>query len=167
MRICWLGWKRRCKGFPQEEVKTKETVYNNEMSVSAGDCKVGFDCTLSLFLFGRKGQSSRGSSCFGNLCIFVYFPLVLEFHPSGWPVQMCSLYYFGFLHSAELTVSFWAGFSSPIHLAVQDIAVDSPSARNCDYVTIMALKTHLFCKGCLIHYWPEWVPLRAVHTLLA
>lgn len=67
---------------------------------------------------------------------------------------MCSLYYFGSLHSAELTISFWASCSSPIHLVVQDIAVDSPSARNCDYVTIMALKTHLLCKGCLIHYWP-------------
>lgn len=71
-----IGWKRKCKGFPQEEVKTiKETLHNNEISVSAGDCKVGFDCTLSPFLFGRKGQSSRGSSCFGNLCIFVYFCL--------------------------------------------------------------------------------------------
>ena len=79
----------------------------------------------------------------------------------------CTLGYFGFLQSAELTVPSLATFSPSVHLGVQDIAVDSSTVPSCIRVTIKASKTDPFRKGCSIHIGLVKYPLSAVHAFLA
>ena len=50
----------------------------------------------------------------------------------------------------------------PVHLGVQDIAVDSSTAPSCIRVTIKASKTDPFRKGCSIHIGLGKYPLSAV-----
>lgn len=126
------------------------------------------------FFWGGRGSPQGAhrvlgtfASLFTFACSFVSFSFGIPSFRLISSNVFLVLFWFSSFHWVNCFINFWASFSPPAHLAVQDIAVDSPSVRNCDYVTIMALKTHLFCKGCLIHYWPGWVPLRAVHTLLA
>ncbi|CAH3030550.1 unnamed protein product, partial [Porites evermanni] len=63
----------------------------------------------------------------------------------------CSLGYFGFLRASEFTVPNLPSFSLSLHLGVQDISVDSPSAPSCMRVRIKGSKTDPFRKGCFIH----------------
>ena len=56
----------------------------------------------------------------------------------------CSLGYFGFLCASEFTVPNLPSFSSSLHLGVQDISVDSPSAPSCIRVRIKGSKTDPF-----------------------
>jgi len=78
----------------------------------------------------------------------------------------CSLGYFGFLLTSEFTVPNPSSFSSSLHLGVQDIAVDSPSAPSCMRIKIKGSKTDPFRKGSLIHIGIGQHPLHAVHALM-
>ena len=78
----------------------------------------------------------------------------------------CSLGYFGFLHALEFTVPNLSSFSSSLHLGVQDISVDSPSAPSCMHVRIRGSKTDPFRKGCFIHIGVGRRPLCAVHAVM-
>ena len=78
----------------------------------------------------------------------------------------CNIAYFGFLHSAEFTVSNLASYVPAIHLGVADVAVDSHSSPSCLRLRIKALKTDPFCKGCFLHIGKEEFPLCAIHSLL-
>jgi len=60
-----------------------------------------------------------------------------------------------------------ASFSPSLHLGVQDIAVDSPSAPTCMRVKIKGSKTDPFRKGAFIHIDLGWSPLCAVHSVMA
>ena len=71
----------------------------------------------------------------------------------------CTLGYFGFLRSAELTVPNLASFTSAIHLSVADIAVDTSISLSCLCVRIKASKTDPFRKGCFIRTYWLWKPL--------
>ena len=79
----------------------------------------------------------------------------------------CTIAYFGFLRSAEFTVSSLANFADSIHMGIQDIAVDAASNPTCLQVRIKASKTNPFCKGCFIHIGKGNYPLCAIQTLLA
>ena len=61
----------------------------------------------------------------------------------------CSLRYFGFLCTSESTVPGLTSFSLSLHLGVQNIAVDSPSAPSCMCLQIKGLKTDLLGKAPL------------------
>ena len=79
----------------------------------------------------------------------------------------CSLGYFGFLRSSEFTVPNLSSFSSSLHLGVQDIAVDSPSAPSCMRIKIKGSKTDPFRKSCLVHIGVGRHPRCAVHALMS
>ena len=78
----------------------------------------------------------------------------------------CSLGYFGFLCASEFTVPNLPSFSSSLHLGVQDISVDSPSAPSCMRVRIKGSKTDPFRKGCFIHIGIGRRPLCAVRAVM-
>jgi len=77
-----------------------------------------------------------------------------------------SLGYFGFLRASEFTMPSLASFSPSLHLGVQDIAVDSPSAPVCMRVKIKGSKTDPFRKGAFIHIGLDRPPLCAVHSVM-
>jgi len=79
----------------------------------------------------------------------------------------CTLAYFGFLRSAELTVPNLASFSPALHLGVVDISVDSDSHPDCLRVRIKASKTDPYRKGCFIHIGKGSFPLCALQALMA
>ena len=79
----------------------------------------------------------------------------------------CTLWYFGFLRSAEFMVPNSASFSPAIHRAIQDIAVDSSSLPSSMRVGIKASKTDPFRKGCFVHIGRGSFPLCAVQAMLA
>ena len=55
----------------------------------------------------------------------------------------CSLGYFGFPHASEFTIPHLSSFLSSLHLGIQDIAVDSPSAPSCMSIMIKGSKTYI------------------------
>ena len=79
----------------------------------------------------------------------------------------CNLAYFGFLHSAEFTISNLASYVPAIHLGVADIAVDSHSSPSYLRLRIKASKTDPFRKGCFVHIGKGEFPLCAISSLLA
>jgi len=98
------------------------------------------------------------------LVIWRSLDLCLPDHCMFWAA--CSLGYFGFLRASEFTVPNLSSFSSSLHLGVQDVAVDSPSAPSCMRIKIKGSKTDPFRKGCLIHIGVGRHPLCAVHALM-
>ena len=62
----------------------------------------------------------------------------------------CTLGYFGFLWSAEFTLSSLSTFCPLIHLTVGDIAVDLV-VPSCLCIKIKSSKADPFCKGCCVH----------------
>jgi len=98
------------------------------------------------------------------LVIWRSLDLRLLDHCMSWAA--CSLGYFGFLCASKFSVPNLSSFSSPLHLGVQDIAVDSPSATSCMRIKIKGSKTDPFRKGCLIHIGVGRHPLCAVHALM-
>ena len=116
----------------------------------------------------RGTQGSPSSSCLpitDDLMLVIWKSLNLQLpdHCMFWVA--CTLGYFGFLRSAEFTVPSLATSPPPprpVHLGVQDIAVDSSTAPSCIRVTIKASKTDPFRKGCSIHIGPGKYPLSAV-----
>ena len=79
----------------------------------------------------------------------------------------CTMGYFGFLRSAEFTVSSLSNFCPSIHLTVKDIAVDSMVLPSCLRIKIKSSKTDPFCKGCYVHIGLGSLPLCAVHAMMA
>ena len=79
----------------------------------------------------------------------------------------CTLGYFGFLRSAEFTVSNLASFSPEYHLSVSDVAVDSHTSPSCLRIWIKASKTDPFWKGCFVHIGLGRSPLCAVQAMLS
>lgn len=98
------------------------------------------------------------------LVIWRSLDLRLPDHLMFWAA--CSLGYFGFLHASEFTVPNMPSFSPSLHLGVQDIAVDSPSAPSCMRLKIKGSKTDPFRKGCFIHIGVGRHPLCAVHSVM-
>ena len=107
------------------------------------------------FLLSSAGEVGSSSSSLlpitDDLMLVIWRSLDLHLpdHYMFWPA--CSLGYFGFLRASEFTVPNWSSFSPSLHLGVQDIAVDSPSAPSCMRVRIKGSKTDPFRKGCSIH----------------
>ena len=102
----------------------------------------------------KRCQGSSSSSRLpitDDLMLVIWQSLDLHFpdHCMFWAA--CSLGYFGFLRASEFTVPNLSSFSSSLHLGVQDISVDSPSAPSCMRVRIKGSKTDPFRKGCFIH----------------
>ena len=60
-----------------------------------------------------------------------------------------------------------ASFSAPLHLTVQDIAVDRVLAPSCMRVRIKASKTDPFPEGAEIHIGRGVYPLCAVEAMMA
>ena len=79
----------------------------------------------------------------------------------------CTLGYFGFLQSAEFTVSSLSNFCPSIQLTVKDVAVDSMVSPSCLRIKIKSSKTDPFCKGCYAHIGLGSLPLCAVHAMMA
>ena len=79
----------------------------------------------------------------------------------------CNLAYFGFLRSAEFTVTNLASYVPAIHLGVADVAVNSHSSPSCLRLRIKASKADPFCKGCFVHIGKGEFPLCAISSLLA
>lgn len=79
----------------------------------------------------------------------------------------CTLAYFGFLRSAEFTVSSLSTFNPSRHLSVSDIAVDVPLNPSCLQVCIKASKTDPFRKGCKILIGRGSPPLCAVQAVVS
>ena len=79
----------------------------------------------------------------------------------------CTLAYFGFLRSAEFTVSNLASFSQDVHLSVADVAVDSYESPTSLRIRFKASKTDPFRKGCFVHIGRGNSPLCAVESLMA
>ena len=81
----------------------------------------------------------------------------------------CSLGYFGFLRASEFRTTTYnlPSLMSSLHLGVQDIAVDSPSAPSCMCITIKGSRTYPFRKGCFIHTGVKQHPLCVVHALMS
>ena len=75
--------------------------------------------------------------------------------------------YFGFLCASEFTLPNLPSFMSSLHLGVQDIGVDSPSAPSWMPITIKGSRTYPFRKGCFIHIGVKRHPLCAVHALMS
>ena len=98
------------------------------------------------------------------LVIWQSLDLHLPDHCMFWAA--CSLGYFGFLRASEFTVPNLPSFSSSLHLGVQDISVDSPSAPSCMRVRIKGSKTDPFRKGCFIHIGVGRRPLCAVRAVM-
>ena len=98
------------------------------------------------------------------LVIWQSLDLHLPDHCMFWAA--CSLGYFGFLRASEFTVPNLPSFSSSLHLGVQDISVDSPSAPSCMRVRIKGSKTDPFRKGCFIHIGDGRCPLCAVRAVM-
>ena len=99
------------------------------------------------------------------MVIFSSLDLRLPDHITFWAA--CTLGYFGFLRSAEFMVPSWACFSSLVHLAVQDVAVDSSLAPTCLRLTIKASKTDPFRKGCAVHIGHGKYPLCALQSMMS
>ena len=97
------------------------------------------------------------------LLIWRSLDLCLPDHLMFWAA--CSLGYFGFLRASEFTVPNLASFSPSLHLAVQDIAVDSLSAPSC--MCFKGSKTDPFRKGAYIHIGHGQPPLCAVHSVIS
>ena len=83
------------------------------------------------------------------LAIWCYLDVCLPDHLMFWAA--CSLGYFGFLCASEFMVPSLASFSPSLHLGMQDIAVDFPSALSCVRLQIKGSKTDQFSKGAFIH----------------
>ena len=83
------------------------------------------------------------------LVIWWYLDVCLPAHLMFWAA--CSLGYFGFLCTSEFMVPSLASFSPSLHLGVQEIAVDFPSAPSCMCLHIKGSKTDQFTKGAFIH----------------
>ena len=73
------------------------------------------------------------------LVIWWYLDVCLPDHLMFWAA--CSLGYFGFLCTSEFMVPSLASFSPSLHLGVQEIAVDFPSAPSCMCLHIKGSKT--------------------------
>ena len=78
----------------------------------------------------------------------------------------CSLGYFGFLCTSELTVPSLASFSPSLHFGVQDIAMDSLPAPSCLCLKIKGKKTDLFKKAAFIYIGLGRPPLCAIHLVI-
>lgn len=79
----------------------------------------------------------------------------------------CTLAYFGFLRSAEFTVSSLSAFNPNCHLSVADVAVDVPLNPSCLQIFIKASKTDPFRKGCKILIGRGSPPLCAVQAVVS
>ena len=99
------------------------------------------------------------------LLIWRSLDLRLPDHLMFWAA--CSLGYFGFLRASEFTVPNLASFSPSLHLAIQDIAVDSLSAPACMHLKIKGSETDPFRKGAYIHIGRGQPPLCAVHSAIS
>lgn len=99
------------------------------------------------------------------LTIYRHLNSGLADHNMLW--SACCLAYFGFLRSAEFTVSSLNNYSAAIHLNVQDITVDSRTSPSCIRMNIKASKTDPFRKGCFVHIGRAKPPLCAVEAMLA
>ena len=98
-----------------------------------------------------------------ELVIWWSLDLHLPDHCIFWTA--CSLGYFGVLRASEFTIPNLSSFLPSLHLDVQDIAVDSPSAPSRVCIRIKGSNTYPFRKGCFIHIGIGWYPLCAVHAL--
>ena len=92
---------------------------------------------------------------FGILWIFTFWIIACS-------CAACSLGYFGFLRASEFTIP----NLSSLHLGVQDIAVDSPSAPSCMRISIKGSRSYPLRKGCFIHIGVKRHPLSAALFIL-
>ena len=98
------------------------------------------------------------------MIIFRSLDLSIFDHCMFWAT--CNLAYFGFLRSAEFTVSNLASFSPALHLSVCDILVDLDTNLSCLRVQIKASKTDPFRKVCFVHIGRGCSPLCALQAVL-
>ena len=113
-----------------------------------------------------QGSSSSRLPITDDLMLVIWQSLDLHLpdHCMFWAAF--SLGYFGFLRASEFTVPNFSSFSSSLHLGVQDISVDSPSAPSCMRVRIKGSKTDPFKKGCFINIGVGRRPLCAVRAVM-
>ena len=97
------------------------------------------------------------------LTIFKALDLDLPDHIMFW--SACTLAYFGFLRSAEFTVSSLAAFNPTIHLQVSDLAFDNLDQPSCLRVRIKSSKTDPFRSGCFVHIGRGAHPLCALSAM--
>ena len=88
----------------------------------------------------------------------------IQDHGMSWAVS--TLAYFGFLRSAEFTVSSSSALNPDIHLTVDDIAVDSHTSPSCLQLTIKASKTDPFRKCCCLYIGLGRPPLCALSAIM-
>ena len=117
----------------------------------------------------KRCQGSSSSSRLAitddlTLVIWQSLDLHLPDHCMFWAA--CSLGYLGFLRASEFTIPNLPSFLSSLHLGVQDISVDLPSAPSCMRVRIKGSKTDPFRKGCFIHISVGRRPLCAVRAVM-
>ena len=79
----------------------------------------------------------------------------------------CLLAYFGFLRSAEFTVSSSSVFNPSVHLSVSQVSVDVPLNPSCLQVFIDASKTDPFGQGCNFFIGLGLPPLCAVQAVVS
>ena len=79
----------------------------------------------------------------------------------------CLLAYFGFLRSAEFTVTSLSTYNASVHSSVSDVSVDVPHDPSCLQVFIKASKTDPFRKGCNILTGLGSPPLCAVQAVVS
>ena len=97
-----------------------------------------------------------------SIMLIIWQSLDVSSHDDCMFWAACTLGYFGFLRSAEFTVSNLASFTPAIHLSVADLAVDSSSSPTCLRVRIKASKTDPF-----VHIGWGKAPLCALLAMLA
>ena len=117
----------------------------------------------------RRTQGSPGPS---RLPIIDHHMLIIhnslsfanQDHVMFWAAS--TLTYFGFLLSAEFTVTSLSAFNPDIHLTVDDIAVDSHTSPSCLQLTIKASKADPFRKGCCLYIGLGRPPLCALSAIM-
>ena len=102
-----------------------------------------------------------------NLMVTIFSSLNLQVYDDCMFWAACTLAYFGFLRSAEFTVTNILHFDPETHLQVSDLSFDRVESPTCLRVWIKASKTGPFRKGCLIFIGAGIPPFCAVSAISA